>query len=332
MTIADRIEPFLDLRAAYEGSTSIAGDLKFLARLIWNRDNVEYPLEGQVIYLARILAGLRENLIANAKAIRSLEATLANVHAEPVRVGDYVRACAACLAMDLAITIRDQLRIMFNNDKVVREILTEDSPQFEPDVNNHAFVVAVALAAVPDSYTDGVETGLGSYWADLSRHIRESRDFQDNYRNITLPKVVVSLKRILGSPAAMETLEAAIEQEFAKAAVKKAGDVAGPAKPDRSQQGDLDGDRPPRTTEEWELRLERLCRTLSEHQVKHLTIVINILKRKSVRRTTTALHGCDKSLSEGPLKQVLAAATKAGILTNRSNAKSRGYGLPEWDW
>jgi len=232
MSIAESVEPFPDLRAAREGCKAIAGDLKLLAQLVRDGAELESPADGQVVYLPRILAGLRENLTANARPIRSLEAELAAVHEQPVRVGNDARACAACLAIDLATAIRDQLRLIFSSDSIVRELLADDSARDVPDINDFAFIAAVSVAGVPDSHIDGLEPGLGPYWTDLSLRIRESHGFQEHYRNRMLPKVVSSLKRTLGSPAAMEDLEAAIDQELARAA-------------DRRARGRLPGLQPP---------------------------------------------------------------------------------------
>jgi hypothetical protein len=223
MTIADSIEPFPDLRAAYEGAMAIAGDLIFLANVMHNTSAVPEPIEGQVIYLARILSSLREKLKTESKPIRDLEAELAGVHEQPIQIGNHVRPSAACLAVDLACTIQNQLRYLLTHDILIRAFLRdeEDSDQHEVNVNDKAFTVAVALAAIPDSYLDGLLVNLDAYWAELSHRIRGFHGFQEHYRGITIPGIVSSLKKILDSSISMEALEAAIKQEFAKTAARR---------------------------------------------------------------------------------------------------------------
>ena len=92
-------------------------------------------------------------------------------------------------------------------------------------------------------------------------------------------------------------------------------------------------DRPPRTMEEWQQRFEMLCKTtLSEHQISHLSTVIDVLRETRRHLTTEQLLDRSARLSAGPLKQVLSIATKQGLLTNRRQPKPSGYGLPERDW
>ena len=68
MTIADSIKLFPDLWAPYEGAKALAGDLRFLAQLIYNISNIKNPVEGHVVYLARILRNVRKHLKTDSEA------------------------------------------------------------------------------------------------------------------------------------------------------------------------------------------------------------------------------------------------------------------------
>ncbi len=273
MSVSDSIAPFPDLRAAYESSKAIVEDLKLLAQLARDTSELGSPVDGQVIYLPRILAGLRENLEAGAKPIRRLEAELAAVHEQPVRIGNDVGPCAACLAVDLATAIRDRLRLIFSTDRAIREFLTdEDTTRDAPDINDSAFIVAVALAAVPDSHIGGLGAGLGPDWADLSLRIRESHEFRRTYRSITLPKVVSSLKRTLGSPVAMEALEATIDQEFARSADRRVrGRLPGlqPPAPNGDGQSPPAAGRQPRQASREEIPPDKRTRPMTLKEAAH---------------------------------------------------------------
>jgi hypothetical protein len=217
MTIDDSIGRFPDLRAAYEGSKAIVGDLRFLAQLMADESKIGDPTEGRVIYLARIMSQLGKKLKAESKPIRELEAELAGLHDQPIRIGEHTTPCAACWAIDLAFRTINQLTIVLNYNKYIRAILVEeDSTRGTPNNYDSQFVVAVAYAAIPDTYLHTLVVDLDPYWTALSDRIRDSRSFQEEYRNMTMPMIVSDLKRLLGGPASMEALEAAIEQEFVR--------------------------------------------------------------------------------------------------------------------
>ena len=85
-------------------------------------------------------------------------------------------------------------------------------------------------------------------------------------------------------------------------------------------------------SESWENRLSVFRAKQPNHLQDQLDIIIELLRKEGNRLTQERLFGLSgRRLSEGPAKRLLSAAVTENILTNRSNPKPRGYGLPEWD-
>src|SRR5689334_6667995 len=154
MTITDSIRAFPDLWTAYEGAHAIAGDIAFLSDLMSNASGVPEPLEGQMIYLARVLRNPRKHLRADAMSTRKLEVELACAREHTIRIGEYVSLSAATLAVAVAYNIQDCMLSFLSNDSAIRDILANQEGVFldVPYTYDNAFAVAVTFGAIPDSF------------------------------------------------------------------------------------------------------------------------------------------------------------------------------------